>query len=82
VVTPNEAQAKRDLVVNIMAVGEPEDIYYRPRVFSRPPKGRHAQRFINASLAVYGTYSGYHLTHWLFNGGLPLFGCFLLLHFL
>lgn len=56
--------------VNIMAYDSQSDIYWSPRVFSRSPSSYYG--FINETVFVYGMYSPYHLSHWLFNGLMPL----------
>ncbi|RUP46357.1 hypothetical protein BC936DRAFT_147049 [Jimgerdemannia flammicorona] len=56
--------------VNIMAVDTESDIYWSPRVFLQSSSSYYG--YINETVFVYGLYSPYHLSHWLFNGLIPL----------
>jgi hypothetical protein len=47
------------------------DMFWKPQIRESFPAKQH--RFVHEAIAVYGMYSPYHFTHWMYNGIVPLF---------
>jgi hypothetical protein len=57
--------------INLINTGKDEDIWFSPKIINS--KFLNFGKFNNEKLFVYGLYSPYHFSHFLYNGIIPLY---------
>lgn len=55
--------------INLINTGEGEDIWFKPKTLAHYTGARH----INETIFVYGFYSPFHFSHYLYNSLMPLY---------
>ncbi|KAF9168977.1 hypothetical protein BGX21_001067 [Mortierella sp. AD011] len=58
--------------VNLLSSDEDSDVFWQPRIDRIWNKSMKAH-YVNETLFVHGLYAPYHLSHWLYNGMMPLY---------
>jgi hypothetical protein len=60
--------------VNLISADSPSDVFWKVKhLNSQYVNMTTKYYYVDKTIYVLGLYSGYHLSHWLFNGVIPAF---------